>query len=214
MQVFGTGLENIVGRGRAMRLFEWSEFARLTKDSAHWPLVERAAEMVGRAGDALDLGCGAGRDTRYLLGQGWNVTAVDREPTGLAMLAALRDEKLRTVQSSIEDFEFEPDSYDLVSAQFSLPFIPRARFDETFGRIKGAIRPGGIFTGQFFGIHDDWNKPENDFTFLTREEVDALLADLTVIEFEEVDRMGTIVSGESKHWHGYHIIAHKPTAIP
>jgi hypothetical protein len=137
------------------------------------------------------------------------VTAVDREPTGLAMLAELGDKKLRTVQSSIEDFEFEPDSYDLVSAQFSLPFIPRGRFGETFGRIKGAIRPGGIFTGQFFGIHDDWNKPENDFTFLTREEVDALLADLKVIEFEEAKGMGTIVSGEPKYWHVFHVMARK-----
>jgi SAM-dependent methyltransferase len=125
------------------------------------------------------------------------------------MLDELGDEKLRTVQSAIEDFPFEPESYDLISAQFSLPFIPRARFFETFARIKRALRPGGIFTGTFFGIHDDWNKPENDYTFLMREEVDALLADLTVIENEEVDAMGQIVTGESKHWHGYHIIARK-----
>src|SRR4051812_15704215 len=98
---------------RGMKLFEWAEFANLTKDRPHWPLVERAAGMVGRAGDALDLGCGAGRDTRFLLSQGWRVTAVDREPTGLAMLAELGDERLRTVQSAIEDFPFEPESYDL-----------------------------------------------------------------------------------------------------
>ena len=163
----------------------------------------------GRVGDALDLGCGAGRDTRYLLSQGWRVTAVDREATGLAILAQMEDERLRTVQSAIEDFDFEPERYDLVSAQFSLPFIPRRRFWETFERIKGAIRPGGVFCGTFFGVNDEWNKPENDFTFVTREEIDELLSDLEVIELVEEDRMGTIVSGEPKHWHGYHIMARK-----
>ena len=117
-----------------MKLFEWAEFAEMTKDSPHWPRVEKAAEMVGKVGDALDLGCGAGRDTRYLLSQGWRVTAVDRERTGLAMLEKLRNERLRTVQSAIEDFEFEPESYDLVSAQFSLPFVARRRFGRRLGR--------------------------------------------------------------------------------
>jgi SAM-dependent methyltransferase len=192
-----------------MKLFEWAEFAEMTKDSPHWPRVEKAAEMVGKVGYALDLGCGAGRDTRYLLSQGWRVTAVDREATGLAMLEKLGNERLRTVQSAIEDFEFEPESYDLVSAQFSLPFIPRRRFGETFERIKGALRPGGIFVGQFFGVNDEWNKQENDFTFVTRREAEALLEGMEVLEMDEEERLGTVVSGEAKYWHVFHIMARK-----
>src|SRR5947207_9338038 len=81
----------------------WHEFYEATKESAQWPLMEKAAGLVGHAGDALDLGCGAGRDTRYLLGQGWRVTAVDREPEAIARLGDLPTERLRSVQSSIED---------------------------------------------------------------------------------------------------------------
>ena len=54
--------------------FSWAEFARITRDNPHWPLMEKAATMVGRAGNALDLGAGGGRDTRYLLAHGWHVT--------------------------------------------------------------------------------------------------------------------------------------------
>src|SRR5215211_7021386 len=100
----------------------WPEFYKVTKDRPHWPLVERAITLLGYKGHALDLGCGAGRDTRYLLSQGWRVTAVDREPEAIASLAQLPQENLRTVLSSIQDFPFEPEEYDVISAQFALPF--------------------------------------------------------------------------------------------
>ena len=115
-----------------MTEFRWSDFAWATRDEPHWPLLERAAGLVGFPGRALDLGCGAGRDTRYLMAQGWQVTAVDSEPGAIALLAGLRQARLRAVQSSIEDFVYEPAAYDLVSAQFSLPFVPRARFFGVF----------------------------------------------------------------------------------
>jgi tellurite methyltransferase len=140
--------------------FIWPDFYKRTKDHPHWPLLERAVQLLGHQGHALDLGCGAGRDTRYLLSQGWQVTAVDSDPNAIALLAELPQEHLRVVQNSFEDFVYEHESYNLVSSQFSLPFNPKASFTNIFTRIKQAIKPGGIFTGQFFGIHDEWNTSE------------------------------------------------------
>lgn len=163
--------------------------------------------MFERAGRALDLGCGAGRDTRYLLGRGWQVTAVDREAEAITLLADLPRERLRTVQSSFEDFAFEREGFDLISAQFTLPFIPQPAFGEVFARLRAALRPGGVFTGQFFGIHDEWNTPDHAMTFLTRTQVDDLLAGLNVRELTEDDRQGGTATGGTKHWHVFHIIA-------
>ena len=59
-----------------MTTFDWGRFYTYTKDSPPWPLLVRAASLVPRNGRALDLGAGAGRDTRYLLEQGFRVTAV------------------------------------------------------------------------------------------------------------------------------------------
>jgi tellurite methyltransferase len=189
--------------------FTWSDFARVTKDNPPWPLLEKAVSLLGRTGYALDLGSGGGRDTRYLLASGWHVTAVDREPYAIALLAEHPHERLKAVQSTFEDFVYEHEKYDIVSAQFTLPFISRSRFNDVFDRIKGSIKAGGIFTGQFFGIHDEWNKPENDMTFLTRQEVDDLLSDMEVIEIREEERMGGTAAGTEKYWHVFHVIAQK-----
>src|SRR6266852_4227537 len=124
-----------------MKQFNWADFYKVTKENPHWPLMEKAVGLLGRTGWALDLRCGAGRDTRYLLAQGWDVTAVDGEARAIALLAELPQEHLQVIQSSFEDFTYGHERFDLVSAQFALPFIPRRSFTGVFARIKRAIKP-------------------------------------------------------------------------
>lgn len=189
--------------------FRWATFYNITKNHPHWELLERAVSLFGQPGHALDLGCGAGRDTRYLLAQGWTVTAVDREAGAVALLAQLPRERLQVVQGSFEDFDYGYEVYDLVSAQYALPFNPRVSFNSVFARIKQSLKPGGIFTGQFFGIRDEWNTPETAMTFLTREQVDELLSDMRGIELTEKELLGNTATGEAKYWHVFHVVAQK-----
>lgn len=194
-----------------MKQFDWETFYKFTKDSPSWPLLVRAVSLLPHKDRALDLGAGAGRDTRYLLEQGFHVTAVDSDPHAVAILRSIPQGNLQVIQASFEDFAFE--TYDLINAQFALPFISPRHFRQMFERVKRAIKPGGIFVGQFFGIHDQWNTPENDMTFLTREQAEALLQDMDIIEFKEEDVDGHVADGSPKHWHMFHIIARKPTPI-
>ena len=187
---------------------DWSRFYSFTKDSPPRPLLVRAASLASRNGRALDLGAGAGRDTRYLLEQGFHVTAVDAEAHSVAMLKALPQANLHVVQSSFETFAFA--TYDLISSQFALPFTPPKHFPEVFSRMKAALAPGGIFAGQLFGIHDQWNTPGSTTTFLRRAEAESLLADLETLEFTEEDADGHVADGSPKHWHVFHVLARKP----
>jgi len=191
----------------------WGQFYGFTKDSPPWPLLTRAAALAPRGGQALDLGAGAGRDTRYLLEQGFQVTAVDAEPGAMALLATLPQDHLLVAQSTFEDFPFAFATYDLISAQFALPFMPKERFATVFVRLKAALVPGGVFAGQFFGVHDQWNVPEraHAMTFLTRAEAENLLSDLEVIELTEEDADGHKADGTPKHWHIFHILARRPS---
>lgn len=187
------------------RLGGWKRFVAATGGSPPWPLLIRAVELLPRPGRALDLGAGAGRDTRYLLARGFQVTAVDASPHAVSALGAIQAEHLRVVHSAFEDFAFE--TYDLINAQFTLPFVARRRFGDLFARIKGALAPGGVFAGTLFGTRDEWHTPGRRMTFLTREQVEALLRDLDLIEFSEEEIDGHLVDGTPKHWHIFHILA-------
>ncbi len=191
-----------------MQEFVWSNFYHITRNHPPWPRLVRAVSLLGHTGEALDLGCGAGRDTRYLLERGFSVTAVDREAASLATLADLPTDHLRLVQSSFEDFTFG--RYDLINAHFALPFTRKEAFATVFARLKAALKPGGFFAGQFFGVNDTWNVPDNYMTFFTREEAQSQLEGLEIVEFEEEDQDGATADGTQKHWHVFHIVAHKP----
>ncbi len=190
-----------------MKEFKWEDFYKITKGRPPWPLLVQAVSLLSNGKDALDLGCGAGRDTRFLLEQGFKVTAVDNDSHAITLLANFPWDRLRAVQASFEAFEFE--TYDLVNAHFALPFTSEDRFHEVFARIKLALNAGGIFVGQFFGVNDEWNTPGNQMTFLTREQAEAELKGLKVLEFHEEDVDSHIADGTPKHWHVFHIIAQK-----
>jgi len=190
-----------------MKEFKWEDFYKITKDRPPWPLLVQAISLLRRKEYALDLGCGAGRDTRFLLDQGFNVTAVDNDSHAIALLANFPQDRLRAVQASFEAFEFE--TYDLINAHFALPFTSEDRFHEVFARIKHALNADGIFVGQFFGVNDEWNTPGNQMTFLTREQAEAELKGLKVLEFHEEDVDSHVADGTPKHWHVFHIIAQK-----
>jgi tellurite methyltransferase len=191
----------------------WREFIRITSGEPPWPRLVRAAEMFGRPGDALDVGPGGGRDTRYLLRHEWRVTAVDASLSAAAALRRLpRQRNLFIVVSAIEDFE--PTGYDLVNAQFSLPFVPPGHFDATVRRLRDSVRTGGIIAATFFGKHDDWNVAGNDLSFSARADIERMFRGWELVELTEIDEDGHTADGAPKHWHVFHLIARRIAESP
>ncbi len=185
----------------------WQRFIAATTGQPAWPELVRAAALFAEPGDALDVGAGAGRDTIHLLSRGWRVTAVDSSPSAIAALRGIPSEHLQVVASSAQDFV--PARYDLVNAQFSLPFIGAADFDAAVRRLRDAVRPGGVMCATFFGLHDEWNRPGHQLVFSTREEVERLFTGWDVIELEEAEEDGTTADGSAKHWHVLQVTARR-----
>ena len=186
----------------------WRNFVRLTSGEPAWPRLVRAASLFREPGDALDVGAGGGRDTGHLLRLGWRVTAVDSSPAARAALRRLVSYgHLRVVAAAVEDFG--PADYDLVNAQFVLPFVSPARFTPTVERLRDAVRPGGVLAGTFFGARDEWNVPGSQLTFSSRSEIGVLFGGWEVVELSEVEEDGHTADGTPKHWHVYHLIARR-----
>lgn len=185
------------------------EFYTITKNKLPSPLLEEALSHAQNPnGQALDLGCGAGKDSRYMVSKGFFATAVDLNDV-TQYLADIPDDKINIVTSSFLDFNFKPEAYDFINAQWSLPFVSKNEFGNLMNKIKVSLKPGGIFTGQFFGINDEWNTLNTTKTFHTHDEVVDILKDMEVICLREKENDGTLANGTPKHWHVFHIIAKK-----
>jgi SAM-dependent methyltransferase len=59
------------------------------------PWLVRHAPLIRHAGTVLDLACGAGRNARWLAGQGWQVEAVDRDADALATMRGIANITIR-----------------------------------------------------------------------------------------------------------------------
>ena len=175
------------------------------------PLLMKAAALAGHKEYALDVGAGALNAAKYLLSSGFeHVTALDASPRAQEAARELPQDQVTFVLSRFEEFDFPANRYDLVNAEFSLPFMNRGDFAPTFTALLRSVKPGGIFSGQLFGPNDSWNVENSGMSFHTRAEVESFFRDFELAHFEEEDHPGTTKLGEPKHWHIFHIIAKKP----
>jgi tellurite methyltransferase len=161
---------------------------------------------------AIDLGCGAGRDTAELLRRGWRVLAVDAEEGAIERLLRRDDlgsDDVGRLETQVARFEeARLPSANLINSSFALPFCPPTQFEAVWQRIVVSLRRGGRFSGQLFGNRDGW-APAPDMTFQTRGEAEELLRGFNVERFTEVDEDGQTAVGDPKHWHLFHVVARK-----
>ena len=158
---------------------------------------------------AIDLGCGDGTETVFLLARGWQVLAIDGEEAAIKSLMQKVPKAaqihLRTQVGKFEDVALPP--ADLIHASYSIPFCHPVQFAAFWERIVRAVKPGGRFAGQFFGVRDSWaNKPH--MTFHTEGQVRSMLEDFEIEFFHEEDEDGEASTGP-KHWHVFTVIAKK-----
>ncbi len=187
----------------------WQNYFEKTKSKPPRPLLVKALPFVKERRKALDLGSGALNDTVFLLKQGFeHVTAVDREPVAKEIAAALPADRFEYVIATFETFPFPTKTFDLVNAQYALPFIAPEKFAEVFANITNSLVEGGVFTGQLFGDRDGWSaKP--GMTFHTLAQAKELLSGLEILSFEEEENDQPTAAGVMKHWHVFHFVGRK-----
>ncbi len=178
----------------------WNTYIERTKGIPPRPLLVESLQYVqGRK--ALDLGAGPMNDARYLMSKGFEVLAVDSNPNA-------RTEDVPFAHASFEDFVFPKEAYDLVSAQYALPFTKPDAFPKVFEGIQQSLKEGGVFTGQLFGPRDGFAGAKT-MTFLEREEVERLFSGFEILKLEEEESDKESAIGEMKHWHIFYVIARK-----
>lgn len=102
-------------------------------------------KIENKSGNAIDIGCGAGRDTVFLIKNGWNVIAIDREDTKDLIQAKLDNGELKKFKFECQNFEnISLEENDLVVSNFSIPFCSKNYFSEFWNKIVDSITSGRI----------------------------------------------------------------------
>jgi len=211
-----SSLRTIIPKEKRRKRWSWREYYEKTSRGIAWDTLREALRLIEskssepRERFAIDLGCGAGRDTRELLRRGWKVLAIDNQPTAIRWIRSNVPTKYRP-QLTTRVASFEKTSLpkcDLVNASYSLPFCSPQHFGSLWRKIVTSIHPGGKFSGHFFGINDEWASL-SDMTFHSRKQVKVLLQHFKIESFHEKEWEGKTSSGRKKHWHVFSVVARK-----
>ena len=124
-----------------------------TQNALPHPLVKKFIGMNISPSKAIDLGCGAGRDTIYLIQNGWKVLSIDKEDTKKFICNKLNNEEIKRFRFEVQRFEnIKLEKNNLLVANFSIPFCKKDYFNELWGKITDSILQERIFRRKFFRV--------------------------------------------------------------
>jgi len=118
--------------------------SRYGLNPAHSDVVE-ACKII-KPCDTLDMGCSNGRNTVYLGQLGFNVTAVDTNPSAIDMLQSISiEEKMPNIKTQVYDINKASlgEDYGFISCTVTLMFIDPSRVDAIISDMHKHTLPGG-----------------------------------------------------------------------
>lgn len=120
----------------------FEETAELNMEEFLKPFVELLPENA----EVLDLGCGSGRDTLYLLEAGCYVTPMDGSVTMCSLAEIHTDTEV--LHMTFEEMEFD-EVFDGIWASASLLHVPKKDMERILRKVSNALVPGGILYMSF-----------------------------------------------------------------
>ncbi len=144
------------------------------------PIIEKYIEMAN-IGKALDIACGVGRNTHFLVEKGFQVDAVDLSDYALSQVKD--DAKIKKIEVDLDSYNLQKNEYDLI---ININYLSRRLFPQ----IKEALKPNGLLIFETFIVaHGDFNQPANPEYLLRVNELLHAFIGLDIIYYEEKDEI-------------------------
>jgi SAM-dependent methyltransferase len=145
-------------------------------------ILDKFIGYLPESGEIMDLGCGSGRDSLYLIDRGFGVTAVDgsKEMCELASIHIGQD--ILEMQFSELDFD---EVFDGIWACASLLHTTPDEFEDIFGKVIKCLKPGGVLYmsfkyGEFTGFRN--GRYFNDFKTKEMKDIINRFSELELID--------------------------------
>ena len=145
-------------------------------------MLDKFIAFLPEGGEVLDLGCGSGRDSLYLIERGFGVTAVDGsgELCELASIHIGQD----VLQMQFSELDFD-EVFDGIWACASLLHTTPDEFEEIFGKVIKCLKPGGVLYmsfkhGEFSGFRN--GRYFNDFKSKEMKDIVNRYSELNLLE--------------------------------
>ena len=185
------------------------EFYEKTKDERPHKNVVWFVKNQKNPGVAVDLGCGAGRDSILLLQNGWTVHSFDLNDNKHFFFFFFTEEEKKR-------FTFHQESHqdavipkcDLVIANFSMQYLKKEEFKAVIDKIHKSLNSGGHFLALLWGDKDPWAQDAKDQAFLSYDELKEIFKDKLNIDFsKEWQQDLEVGDGTIKHGHMISVVA-------
>ena len=188
-----------------MQMKDWKDYQNRTYNNNVCKLLIYFLNNY-KVKNSIDLGCGSGNETVYMLNHNIKVLAVDKQLNKQYILDRIdenRKDKVKFLEHEFENIKLP--KTDAITAFFSIPFCNPEHFNDLWDTIYNSLNNNGYFVGQLFGDRDDWKDAPLINTF-TIDEVKKYLKKYKIIKLDEIEY---IRESDNKKWHFYNIIAQK-----
>ncbi len=149
-----------------------SSFIEGTRNASMFETLEEFIQYIPSEGRILDLGCGSGRDTKYLLQHGFLVDAMDGSEE--LCHSATHFTGIQVKQMDFLDLN-EIQTYDGIWACASILHLPYRNLPLMFGKIFQALRKNGILYVSFKYGSFEGMRNGRYFTDMTEEKLACVL---------------------------------------
>lgn len=129
-----------------LRFYAQESEAYTSRGQPHSPHIEAFLKRLPPKAAIIELGCGAGQDSEFMLAQGFNVRPTDGTPEMAKAASQRLNIPVDTMLFSDLD---ETAAYDGVWANASLLHVPKAELPSILSLIHRAMKPGGVFYASF-----------------------------------------------------------------
>ncbi len=146
----------------------------------------------------LDFGCGAGRDTKYFLEQGYKVDAIDGSSELCKLASAHTGIKVR--QMLFQELHAK-EKYDGIWACASILHVAKNELSDILQRMYNALKPDGIIYASFKYGDFEGERSGRYFSDFTEESFGKLVKGIHGLVIEKMWITGDVRDGrEEERW--------------